>query len=59
MIATIRQKLKAIDTNDYEINLKNLDIGPGNDAQGNVNPNIVRYNGKKFSTSSPIKTAKI
>ena len=48
MIATIRQKPKAIDKNDYEINLKNLDIGSENDAQGNVNPNIVRYNEKAF-----------
>ena len=46
MIATIRQKLKAIDTNDYGINLKNLDIGPETDAQGNINPEITRYNEK-------------
>ena len=48
MIATIRQKLKATDKNDYEINLKNLDIGPETDPQGNISPNIVRYNEKVF-----------
>ena len=46
MIATIRQKLKAIDKKDLDINLKNLDIGPETDSQGNVNPNIIRYNEK-------------
>ena len=48
MIAAIRQKPKAIDKNDYDINRKNLDIGPETDSQGNVNPNIVRYNERLF-----------
>jgi len=46
MIATIRQKLKAIGKNDFEISLKSLDIGPETDSQGNINPNIIRYNEK-------------
>ena len=48
MIATIRQKLKAADKNDYDINLKSLSIGPETDSQGNINPNIVRYNEQVF-----------
>ena len=54
MVATIRQKLKAIDKNDFEINLKNLDIGPGTDPQGNINPNVPDIT-NKFSTSSQAK----
>ena len=58
MIATIRQKLKAIDKNNYDINLKNLDIGPETDSQGIINPKIIEYN-EKFSTFSQIKTTKM
>ena len=43
MVATIRQKFKAKEKQDFEINLKNLDIGPETDPQGNTNPNITRY----------------
>ena len=36
MIATIRQKLKANEQKELQINLKNIDIGPDTDEQGNI-----------------------
>ena len=44
MIATIKQKLKANEEKELEINLKNIYIGPDTDDQGNINPSIVRFN---------------
>ena len=44
MIATIKQKLKANEKNELETTLKNIDIGPDTDDQGNINPTIVRPN---------------
>ena len=43
MISTIRQRPKANEKTESEINLKNIDTGPDTDEKGNPNPLIVRF----------------
>ena len=58
MIATIRQKLKATDKNDYEINLKTLTSGqkPTHKETSTLTQSDTT---KKFSTFLQIKTIKM
>ena len=44
MVATRRQRFKANDKTELEINFKNIDIGPNTDGKGNPNPLIVKFN---------------
>ena len=46
MIATIRQRLKANEKTELEINFKNIDIGPDTDEKRNPNPRIVKFREK-------------
>ena len=43
MIAAVRQKHKAREKKELQINPKNIDIGPDTDEQGNINPTIVKH----------------
>ena len=54
MTATIRQRLKANEKKEPEINLKHIDKGPDTDEQGNVNPIVVKFSDRSheiFTTS--------
>ena len=44
MVATTRQRLKANDETEREINFQNIDTGPDTDEKGNPNPPIVKFN---------------
>ena len=44
MVATIRQRRKANEKKEPEINFKSVDVGPDTDEQGNINPIIVKFN---------------
>ena len=46
MVATIRQRPKANDKTEPEINFKNIDIVPDTDEKGSPNPLIVKFNEK-------------
>ena len=46
MVATIRQRLKANEKTEPDINPKNVDTGPNANEKGNPNPLIVKFNEK-------------
>ena len=59
MIATIRQRPKANEKTEPEMNLKNIDIGPDTDDKGNPNPLIVKFNKKVHEIFAKTKLLKM